>query len=647
MRIALRILVFDGVGPFGEREELLIPPSGKTVVYAPNGHGKTAAVDLVRWLFLGDGAQPEFRSLESVVNRGRARTSSRSGFVEATLEVESRGLYRVRRTASIGLPSKLQVARDDGSGSWRDEPNPEAFLIRFFPRERIGFNLLTGEHIREFAKEVKESKVRESVEKLLRFPEIAAANNALSALAMGLEKREEEARSRKKSVRLAADRAARLSNDIASLDAKITAAEEVKKMASDALADLNKQIGALETAEAPGAKLEQLEALIKKQVEAQMREWENLQLALAPSWKALVKAAAGRHSIRIIEAEERYQEKSREWAMKQGEISQYREILALSECLCTRPIDAALRAELERRISALQALRPAEPPVSAVPIHMLKGWRDNDDVALLIVRLDKSYRDYGILCEDMEELEKQAAALRRKVRGSAQEELRELHRQRMRQERAVTAADADLRKLLEQRAALRDELAEAKRKAAKESGAESVIELASLVESYRRAFQELVTRSVPYYRKKLEERVQVLFASLYQKDPDARISFDGTSYLPRIKTADGAPPSEGEKLRLGIALLLAFRDIAAEQPFLLLDAPFAELDDEGTDRLLTLLSEQDSQIVVLTKNRLPPEPYKIVSKMNPTTYEMVYDASTKTTAVRPMRLSDLLRSDAR
>jgi DNA repair exonuclease SbcCD ATPase subunit len=332
--------------------------------------------------------------------------------------------------------------------------------------------------------------------------------------------------------------------------------------------------------------------------------------------------------------------------MKQGEIRQYREILALSECLCTRPIDDALRMELERRIRILEELRPADPPQAAVPIHMLKGWRDNDDVNALITRMEKSHRDYGILCEDMEELEKQAGSLKRKVRGSSQEELRELYRARMRQERVVSAADGDLRKMLEQRTALREGVAEARKKAAKEAGTEGVIEVASLVDSYRRAFQELVSLSVPYYRKKLEERVQAIFASLYQKDPDARIAFEGNSYLPRIRTADGGAPSEGEKLRLGISLLLAFRDIASEQPFLFLDAPFAELDDEGTDRLLTLLTDQDSQIIILTKNRFPPEPFQIVSRMKPATYEMVFDASLKVTSIRPMAVAGLLRGDA-
>ena len=646
MQIALRELTFDGVGPFGGKETFDISPTGKTIIYAPNGHGKTATVDLVRWLFLGDAAQSEFRSIEGVVNKARAKSVNRVGVVEAVVEIEERGVFRLRRAASVGLPSKLTIAREE-RGRWEEELNPDAFLLRYFPPERIGFNLLTGEHVREFAKEVKEARVKESVEKLLRFPEIALANNALASLAQVMERREEDARRLKKSAFAAGQRAQKVVAELTALESKISETEERRGKAADEVARINKQIGALEASESPSSKLDDVSRMVKKQHEAQVREWENIQMALGPSWRALVKAAAGRHSSRVIRADEEYQDAAREWARRQAEIAHYRDVLALSECICTRPIDQALRSELERRVGDLERFRPPPPAELAVPIHMLKGWRDNDEVAALVERLAKSHRDYDILCQDMEVLEKQAASLKRRAKEGSPEELRELRRELGRHERLLSSIDFELRKLSEQRNVLRDEAAEARKKAAKEAGTEDVLGLASIVDDYRRAFQELVSLSVPYYRRKLEERVQILFASLYQKDPDARIAFEGSSYLPRIRTADGAAPSEGEKLRLGIALLLAFRDIAAEQPFLFLDAPFAELDDEGIDRLLTLLGDQDSQIVILTKNRFPREPFKLVERMQPATYEMVFDPASKVTSLRSIPLTELLRSDSR
>lgn len=639
------------MGPFQEVERFEFADHDRAIVLAPNGTGKTSTIDLMRWLLLGEDAAGELKSLNirGLLHSERA-TSTRVGSVSAEIEIEGRGTYRITRRARLGtIESQLTIERESARG-WVPEENPPGFLLRFFPRERIGFNLLTGEHISAFTKELQEDAVKSSVEKLLRFPEIATAQRALANVSASLERMEDAERSASKSARAAIDQVKGFEQQLRGLDVQIEAVEKRKAEWNSKIADLNKQIGAAEGGVKLEADLQRFSDSIKHQEQARVREWEKLAVEFSDSWQVLARQAAIRAAHEIVENEERYIQADKAWSARQGETHIYREILHQSECICTRPVDAELRDKLAARIEALEADRPLPPTTPPVPSRTLRAWLATDGMAPFLERVGTAYRHYGDVCDDLADLEKDRENRADQGTGHDAALLRDLQAQRRTHEIKVRGEDNEIRRLLDLKAKLNSDVITARRKADRKAPSTSVAPLANLAAAYSAAFRDLVESSIPYYRERMQERVQEIFRSLYQKNDKAEVDFLDGSYLPRIRMMErGQQPSPGEKVRLGVSLLLAFRDIAAERPFLFLDAPFSELDDEGQDRLLRVLSEQDSQIVIFTKNRFPPEPFRMVKSMEPKVHELQWEQSGRggRTRILDSDIANLLRRDSR
>lgn len=62
MNIRIYEMRISGMGPF--RDTQIIKLDGRTsFLYAPNGHGKTGMIDLIRWCLAGEEAIQDFKSL--------------------------------------------------------------------------------------------------------------------------------------------------------------------------------------------------------------------------------------------------------------------------------------------------------------------------------------------------------------------------------------------------------------------------------------------------------------------------------------------------------------------------------------------------------------------------------------------------------
>jgi len=196
-----------------------------------------------------------------------------------------------------------------------------------------------------------------------------------------------------------------------------------------------------------------------------------------------------------------------------------------------------------------------------------------------------------------------------------------------------------------------ERLNEVKRKLADMDEVEVDGTLLTRARDYRDAIRATIDAALPRLRQDLLDRTQAIFDHLFQKEADYRITFSGSSMVPQVvrDTEEGeeiVPLSEGEKTRLGLALLFALRRVAAEQPFLLLDAPFSTLDDEGERRLLELIADYEGQVVVFTKDAFPEGPwFDAVEAADPDVYRMDWvqedGGRDGHTTVNPTKVDDL------
>ncbi|MEK6985506.1 MAG: AAA family ATPase [Candidatus Thermoplasmatota archaeon] len=632
MRISLESLEFDGVGPFARKEKMDFGGANKAIIYAPNGHGKTASIDLVRWLLLGEKAREHFNSLEPDLLLNRERWAERgSGSVTLVVDIEGRGKHRIRRSQAVSKPtSDLTVYKwGQEEAKYEEVPNPHLFLMRFFPPERVGFNLLTGEHIESFQNQLSGEEVRRSIERLLAIPEIASAQEVLKEIASELEAQTARDEKHKRKSVEAEDARKRLRGQLdKAQQAKKDAVAKMEAKRSE-VSELNQQIGKLKAGTATRDSYERAgDAVAAKEKEIDGVR-EDARERLSQSWRRLAIQAAQLQVQKAVKTYEEYDAARSEWEGRAGQRKLFEDILAKDECFCLRPVDAKARKRLESEISKIESTRPDAPPQIGVTPFTLNSWAQDDRYDGLVSGLNRLVENTSNLKADRARFEAEMKSIEKALDTGALKEISRLEKERMGVDaelaEALTRKDEATKRITEYEA----QLQALDRELGNRRGAGDVGDVATLARAYERAFGEIVEAAIPWYRDQLQEKVQAVFRRLYQKDKRALVEFDPKSCIPRVilpGDGDGMPKhatlSEGEKMRLGLSLLIGLREVASERPFLQLDAPFSALDDPGIYSLLDVLGELDSQILIFTKNGFAPRPYGLVAAMKPKVFLM-------------------------
>jgi DNA sulfur modification protein DndD len=634
MDILLRKLTFDGVGPFREEEVFDLTTEGVTYVYAPNGHGKTSSIDLVRWLIRGKAAvdADEFRSLKqkqekNVINHHRFRNME-GGRVEAILEVGDDGLYRVERSIEWGTsPSSDLVVERDEDGDWAPIDDPEGFLAELLPHERLGFNLLTGEHVRDFVAELSGPVVKESVERQLQNPEIVSLDESLEAIVDDLDKQaeaEERADRRRRKLR---DKRADLKEREENFRETKREKEIEEHQLQDDVEELKQEQAKLDQAEERAAEREELREEVRNLEERRERELASIRAELTPSWPTLLEAGCEEAVEALLAEHEEAVDAHEAWEEDVTKAQLLEDRLEADTCWCGTEMDADHREEIRAHIDALTAGEP-EVPELPVPDWRLQEWASGDGTDELAETIETQRQRLAEVTEDLrakrERLEELDAELETDV-----EEKRDLIQRRIKAKKMkVNSIQDEKSKVVRKHLDAQERLNEIKSKLADMDDVSVDSTLLSRARKYRDAIRGTIDAALPKLRQDLLDRTQGIFDHLFQKDADYRITLSGSSMVPRVVRDVGdeeeiVPLSEGEKTRLGLALLFALREVAAEHPFLLLDAPFSTLDDEGVHRLLELIGDYEGQVVVFTKDAFPDGKwYDAVEAADPDVYRM-------------------------
>lgn len=634
VRIALKRLTFDGVGPFRQEEVFELPGDGVTYVYAPNGHGKTSTIDLVRWLIRGPLAveKDEFRSLMSeqeknVINHHRFRNME-GGRAEAILEVEGKGTYRVERRIdwSTSPESELTVEEqvDDG---WSEIDRPDVFLSSLLPHERLGFNLLTGEHVKEFVDELSGPVVKRSVERLLQNPELVSLHDCLKEIVDELEK-EAAAEDRAKRRRLKLlDKRSELQERYKNFQKAVREKENTEHELQEKIEALNQDLAKLDQVEAMAEEKEELEASISDLRQREAREVQAVAKLMSPSWRQLLAVAGAEPVQAFMTGYDEAVEARQVWQEDMGEVRYLERLQTEDHCYCGRPMDDKHRDEIQARIDELE---DAEPEVPELPADewTLRAWAKGSSTDELVGTLETHHQRLAEIRSDLADKTERLDEVESTLAGTDPDEAKRIQRKLKAHKMKINAIrdkkGQDVRNQLD----AQEQLNKVKEKLANTDADPVDGPLLSKARSYNDAIRATIDGALPRLRQELLDQVQVIFDKLFQKETQYQIVLGEDSMIPYVaREIDGEEEqvllSEGEKTRLGLSLLFALRDVASERPFLLLDAPFSTLDDEGVFRLLELVRDHEGQVVVFTKDAFPDGRwYDAVKDADPTVYRM-------------------------
>jgi DNA repair exonuclease SbcCD ATPase subunit len=355
---------------------------------------------------------------------------------------------------------------------------------------------------------------------------------------------------------------------------------------------------------------------------------------------------------------DQYSSAVKEWQGRQGQVKLLETVISKELCVCLRPIDHEVIAKIRIEIAKIQSDQPREPEPIGVTDWTLRSWTSDDRFSGLVTRLEKVVKGMREAAEDRARAEVERARLEAAIDHGALSQIQTLEAQRAKLEADRKTASKEKDRAIELLTEAQKELETAERAAGGKKAGEDVGTISELARAYASLFKDVLDDAIPWYRERLQIKVQEIFRKLSQKDPDAIVEFDPRSSVPRIrlpsegqKVALQSQLSEGEKMRLGLAFLIGLREVASERPFLMLDAPFSDLDDAGIRAVLQILQDLDSQVIIFTKNRLKPDEFQLVSSMNPTVLRMdwvghIGKATKGHTTVRKASLAILEASEA-
>jgi DNA sulfur modification protein DndD len=629
-------LVFDGVGPFRNREVFDFDGDGVTYVYAPNGHGKTSTIDLVRWLIQGPSALENnaLRSLKQddekdIINHQCFRNLS-GGSVTATLNVEDVGRYEVHREIPFGTSAESELTvKEETEDGWEPVDEPEEFLSSLLPQERLGFNLLTGEHVQEFVEELSGPIVKESVEKLLRNPELVRVHEAVSGTVEELEKQADKAARAERRYTKLKDQRAELKEKLEAVESTVRELEDEESTLQSEVEELNQKLAQLDEADELEDEREAIEDTLETLERRKQRETDAIQNILTPAWKPLLKAGAHEDVETLLDNHEAATQRLEEWQRAQGKAEHLRSLLETNQCECGHELGEDRRVELEQRIDKLEAAKPEVPELPADE-WTLRSWTDDAPAQGLADQFRTHKTRLAEIEDDSQQRRDRLAEIDAMLAETDAEEADNIKARIKRRKMKVNSVRDDLSKHESRRIDVQKELNDVKRKL-RDTDAEDVDgPLMRRARDYQAAFREAIDRALPELQDALEDRTQEIFSKLFQKESDYQVELSESSMVPRVVKVidDGDEPepvplSQGEQTRLGLALLFALREVAHERPFLLLDAPFSTLDDEGTHRLLELIADHDGQVVVFTKNAFPEGRwYEAIEAADPSVFRM-------------------------
>lgn len=610
-------------GPFKGEQSITFPSDpAKNVllVFGANMRGKTSLLNAIRWALFGRALDRHSQEIELMKLINWDAQQSGDWVMNVTLEFEAEGGHFTvaRRVEPLELVSIPRHSRDlkmevllkrDGAVLPADEV--EGYVNKFIPEEIARFYLFDGELLQEYeALLVDDSevgpKIKEAIEKVLGVPALVRGRDELRVLLKQAQSVQATEAKHVKALESHAQKSVQLRTEVDDAERRLAELAQKADGFNRELVDLDEELKNLEAVRELAAELETRERDLKQVRERMSANDDERRQALKEAWKDLLQP---RITGKISDLTRRIGEQQNAIEARgalQVQIKQLEAVLATANCgVCETPIDGSKRPALGARLGSLQAeLQGASSAVDELGrlTHELSQLTRiaGTGAAARVGRLEQENTTLTVRLTVLEnEIEERRESLRsHDVARVAQLQAK---RDGLLKLRGKMDADLDVlrREINDKNATLQDlsKLMSRNPEARKQRSSREVAVYSGLLDVFAQSIDALRER----LRAQVAEEATRVFKLLTTEKSYKELKINNNYGLTIVDRhgRDVSVRSAGAEQVVAMSLLCALNRTASKPGPIVIDTPFARLDPDHRQNILTFLPTMAGQVVFL------------------------------------------------
>lgn len=617
------------------------PQRNVTVIHGVNGAGKTSLFLAINWCLYGEGVSNvgELISKEATSRAQGGETVSTSVEVTFTHDGErylvSRRLTGEKQhdgSVSISAEGDFTMMRTRRDGQAKRVNNPIGTMNAILPSNVRTYFLFDGEKIDNFAKPEASDEVRYAIYNVLKLEVLTRGRKHLQDVAA--EYRRELGRISRGELRdlVEQDEKARAEKE-QTLARKEDLAHEIES-ARRKIVDIDQRLRESQNARALQQQRERLERDLEQR-QSEMDQLVNDIRGVATGSFVIVARSAVERALTILD------EKRERGEIPSSIRQQFvQDLIDRMECICGRSFEPD-GPEHHRLVALMHSTIPGSLEDDVLDTNASLRALDKQRETLKD-SLDRAMRRRAELQDLIKALDEELDDVSRQLKGSPQEEISRLEKQRRDFQADIESYRLEQGILDTRLEALNKEIAELENQIDKAKKAESKERLltrkASLAQRAADAIDEMYQTFADDMRRRIEAKTKEIFKLLIWKDSHFQDIRLGPDYYLEVIDRYGLPArpelSAGERQVLSLSFITAMSRISEEEAPLVMDTPFGRLSSHHRNSITQHLPELADQLVLfVTDEELRDQARKNLAPRIGAEYRLNFNRETSCTTI--------------
>ncbi len=626
------------------------------LIEGENNRGKSSLFTAIRWCLYGRALDRSSKAVpDQLLLNDNAFDLGRNNFEVQLSFSNNNDNYLLTRTCTVKKDSK--GIRTGSSVRTFLHRNRDAISTEDIPRyinevldESISmFFLADMEILKNYETLVEDDskaaiEVKSAIEDILGIPSLISVRDALKDIVddtyKEIQKKKKENSEKSELEQKIAEQTSKRNNAKTQYENASAALAEKKREQDELTAKLAKIADATELIEREKTLIEKNDSDLK-QIDKLRKE---IQVALRESWWAPVSTQVELKMNQTQEQTKLASQRHQSLSEKKFKLSSLENSLITNKCSeCQQDLPIPSRSETQKNIELLQSeiLEMSKPLIPSLESLVDESRRlslfSMPRKAEVIRSLERQIR---ILQNDAPKRRQEIKEISMALQGVNKDEVKNLEIQRQNKDREIGAVAMLIRSETTKITNAEKELAVLNRKfldAPKSAGDMEISTEMAIASSLQEIMEDTVSRFRIEMKKTVEKNATEIFAALGSENVFKQLQIN-ENYGLRLVDGKGQVfdhKSAGTAQVIAISLILALAKSAARSNALVLDTPFARLDDTHRDNVLKLLSRDSKQSILLIQSgekiskEIEPEFKKHVSR----TYKISIGADPKESTI--------------
>lgn len=612
-----------------------------TVIRAANSTGKTTFMQAIKWCLFGESAI-ELDKQSDLINYTELRecriADIKDTYYRVVMEIiENGSTVKINRTQNLNItPNTVKKLNSIVAIEFQDDKG-ETRVIRNETREKeqiiqrkinsllsiqmVNYFLFDGERIEKLSSKgtVAKREVSDAITAVSTLPILNNSIETLTRLSNDVRKLKAKSSNNEEYRKLEVN-ISLLENKIEELESSIEEKKIKEEEAENKLTIINKELSDIED-------ISQFQDK-KMGLKSEIKRWEDLNENRYNTIQALYLEYSTLKYIYLLDRKYKkinLSEETEDNSIPNMEVSAIDKIIENGICICGTHLQ-------DEHIQKLLKQRNYQPPISneaMIKDYVLSLTRETAKIDNIVAQLKEKVNEYNDLFKSIAQNKEELKILEEKISKMPQQRIKELNEQSSLLEREITYNSVKREEYTKKLNSSKDELEKNKYKIVE---LEEKIKFNEILEVQ----EEILKKSLDQlrYRKALDEkklRQDVEnFANRHFKDiitKDKNINIDEKFNL-KVTEPDGTESaiSSGESVAVSISIILSIIDtfksnlnknkkdgfdlIAKKDFFVVMDGPFAMLDQYFSKNISQKISESIEQVILLTNDNQYSESIK-------------------------------------